>query len=162
VVAALQRSRSRSSDQRPMDGLIPLSFPAFNLRGPFSCHVIFLSSFLLLPCVIHLPPLFGPRGPPSFSSSTRCLPHVPFPPRQPLTKLHLLHLFSRLLHLYPFCLMSSPATSLISHRSYFAPAVVAPSLRCRTPLFALASIPVLQAIQLFQVAARGVFRIPKC
>jgi hypothetical protein len=162
MVAALQRSRSRSSDQRPMDDLIPLSFPAFNLRGPFSYHVIFLSSFLLLPCVIHPPPLFGLRGPPSFSSSTHCLPRVPFPPCQPLTKLHLLHLFSHLLRLYPFFLISSPATSLVSHHSYFTPAVVAPSLCCRTPLSALASIPVLQAIQLFQVAARGVFCIPKC
>jgi hypothetical protein len=49
----------------------------FSLRGPFSRYVIFLSTFLLLPCVIHPPPLFGPRGPPSFSSSTRRLPCVP-------------------------------------------------------------------------------------
>jgi hypothetical protein len=81
------------------------------------------TTFPPLSCVICPPPLFRPDGPFPVSSSTHHLPRVPFPPRQPLTKLHLPHLFSCLLRLYPFCLMSSPAASLTSHRSYFAPAL---------------------------------------
>jgi hypothetical protein len=47
--------------------------------GPPPCHFISLpSTFPLLPCVIHSPLLFGPRGSPFFPPSAHFLPRVPF------------------------------------------------------------------------------------
>jgi hypothetical protein len=77
--AAFRRPRSRSPDQRLMSSLIPLSYPDFNRVGPSPIMSSSLSAFPVLPCVIHPPPLFGPRGPPFSSSTHSLLATCPFP-----------------------------------------------------------------------------------
>jgi hypothetical protein len=53
-----------------------LNCPVINQCGPYPHHFILPSTFPLLPCVIHSPLLFV--WSPLFSSSTHCLPRVPF------------------------------------------------------------------------------------
>jgi hypothetical protein len=57
----------------------------------------------------------------------------------------------------------SSSVALLTPRHFFHVLTVStpPLLSC-TPSFALASTPIRQAIQLFQVAAQGVFHISKC
>jgi hypothetical protein len=145
---SFRRPRSRSPDQRLRRGPDLLSCLVFNPCGPFSRHDISLSAFPLLPCVTVHPSLTLPYGLFLVSSSIYHPPRIPFPPCQPSQPAtSILPPFLLRLHVY------SPAASLASHRSPFVLAVVAPSFRSLTPLPVLASIPVLQAIQLFQVAA---------
>jgi hypothetical protein len=97
-------TRINSTDTLP-------SFPATPCLASVGPSPVMSSSktaFPLLSCVICPPPLFRLDGPFPISSSTYHLPHVPFPPRQPLTKLHPPRLLSCLLCLYPFFHMSSP------------------------------------------------------
>jgi hypothetical protein len=82
-----------------------------------------------------------PRQPPTKGVSIMC--HLPSPP------------------LISFCHVSSPITSLTPHRFLFHPCGCGPITLLLSPTFALASIPILQAIQLVQVAAREALHIPK-
>jgi hypothetical protein len=75
--AAFRRPRSRRPDQRRSCNPALLSCLVLNQCGPSSRHFILPSSFPLLPCVIHSPPLFGLRGLTFFSPPTRSLPRVP-------------------------------------------------------------------------------------
>jgi hypothetical protein len=95
-----------------------------------------------------------------FSPSTHYLPRVPF-------------LSTSASHPKASSFLpSSPSTGclppwiILCHPSHFSPLLPrtspTPSLLSYTISSALASMPIPQAIQLFQVAAREVFRIPKC
>ena len=95
------------------------------MRGPFSRHVTFQLLFLPLPCVIRLPPLYGPRGLLSFPSSTHHPPRASFPPCQPPAKRCPSHLLPCLLRLVSFamCLSQNPshASPLLSRPHSFGP-----------------------------------------
>jgi hypothetical protein len=158
--AAFRRPRSRCLDQRRSCSPALLSCPVLNQCGPSSRHFILPSTFPLLPCVIHLPLLFGPRGLSFFSPSTHYLPRVP--------SLSTLASYPKASSFLP----PSPSTGclppwiILCHPSHFSPLLprTSPtsSLLSYTISSALASMPIPQAIQLFQMAAREVFRIPKC
>jgi hypothetical protein len=137
--AAFRRPRSRRSDQRRLCSPALLNCPMLSQCGPSSYHFILTSAFPLLPCVIHSPLLFGPCGLTFFSPPTRSLPRVSF--------LHTSTSHPKASPLHPVFLppRASPTPSLLSY----------------TMSSTLASMPVPQAIQLFQVAAREVFPIPR-
>jgi hypothetical protein len=137
--AYFRRPRSRRSDQRRLCSPALLNCPVLSQCGPSSYNFILTSAFPLLPCVIHSPLLFGPHGLTFFSPPTRSLPRVPF-----------LHMST-----------SRPKASLL-HPIFLPPrASPTPSLLSYTMSSMLTSMPIPQAIQLFQVAAREVFPIPR-
>ena len=163
--SSFPRLRFQCSDQLRQGSHVLLSYPMLNQHGPSSCHFILPSAFPLLPCVIHSPLLFGPRGSPFFPPSTHRLPRV-------------LHLSTSVSHpkarsflpssphlpryLLPWIILCHPSLSSLS-------LLTTPSMR--SPMSSLLPCPVssvlalmsaLQAIQLFQVAAREVFPIPRC
>jgi hypothetical protein len=158
--ATSRRPRSRRPDQRRSCSPALLSCPMLNQCGPSSRHFILPSTFPLLPCVIHSPLLFGLHGLTFFSPPTHYLPCVPFlstsashpkassflPPSSSTGCLPSWIILCHPSHFSPLLPRTSPTSSLLSY----------------TISSALASMPIPQAIQLFQVAAREVFCIPKC
>jgi hypothetical protein len=144
----IEEPRSMGSCASSFSATLPLI-----LCGPFSHHVIFLSTFLLLPCVIHPPPfLVRMVLPPSHHPLTACHVSRSFP-RQPLAKEHPVSLSSSpsACFLHP-CLppLSPPHTSPLLFRP---PHNMTPSPLPCAPFSALAAMPIHQALRLFQVAA---------
>jgi hypothetical protein len=112
-ICSFRRPRSRRPDQRRSCSPALLSCPVLNQCGPSSRHFIFPSAFPLLPCVIHSPLLFGPRGLTFFSPSTHYLPRVPF-----LSTSASHPKASSFLRLLPFHLMSSAMNRPLSSFSH--------------------------------------------
>jgi hypothetical protein len=112
--APFRRPGSTRPDQRRLNNPALLSRSMFSQRGPLPCLVVFLPAFPLLPCVIHPPSLFGPRGPPFLSPSPHYLPRVPFSSHVSLPP----KIESVVTHLSPFHLLSSamrPPLSSFAH-----------------------------------------------
>jgi hypothetical protein len=114
----MQLSDGRDLSARINDAHLISSFsatPCLASVGPSPVMSSSRIAFPLLPCVIVPPSLTRPYGLFLVSSSIYHLPRVPFPPCQPLTKLHLPRLFSRLSAYIPYdlCHPLPPLSPLI-------------------------------------------------